>query len=329
MPERTSVTQVVNLGVEVTAGTAVAATRRLAGVSLSPSAQADVQLFRPGGYKYNTISATNREWSEGSLAGIPNYNELAYLFSGLFGAGTITTPDGAGAPSGRQWVWNPSSTAEDVPVTFTVEQGSAFRAHQIAYGLITELSMNFTRESVELGGAFMGRRITDAFTLTGGVSETALVPITADSLDVYFDTTSAGLGTTKLLRVLSAELSISGKWNPLWVVDSSQTSYAAHVEVAPDYSLTMTVEADAAGMGLLTNMRAEDTRFVRIQSSGPTIGAAVAYRLRWDMACKVSGIGDFSDSDGVYAVQFTLTPVHDATWTKAHSIELRNTLAAL
>jgi hypothetical protein len=82
MPERASIFQVAQLGVEATAGTGVAANKLLQTMSLEMGPKLDVSIFRPQGIKYATISALNREWVEGKLSGMMNYTEIVYLFNG-------------------------------------------------------------------------------------------------------------------------------------------------------------------------------------------------------------------------------------------------------
>ena len=59
--------------------------------------------------------------------------------------------------------------------------------------------------------------------------------------------TGAGLGGTKLTRVLSGSLDISDRYSPLWAIDCAVDGFAAHVETPPTAQLKLLVEADAAG----------------------------------------------------------------------------------
>lgn len=329
MPERSTISQNVQVGVETTSGTAVAATKRLTSLTIRPGVQADVKTFRPQGTKFATVTALGKESSAAAIEGQPVYDELVYPLSGLLGAAVITTPDGAGAPTGRLWTFSPSSTAEDTPKTFTVEVGSSVRAHRIAYGLVTDLTIGGNRDELSVGGSMIGQALQDGITLTAGPTDLPLVPILPSQVSVYLDTTSGGLGGTKLTRVLSWEWAVGSKYAPLWVVDAAVPSFAAHLESEPSAAAQLTVEADAAGMALLTLLRSGATRFLRIEAIGATIGAAVTYRLRIDQAVKVSAVADFTDEDGVYAIQFTLAAVHDGTWGKAMQVSLQNTTAAL
>jgi hypothetical protein len=120
------------------------------------------------------------------------------------------------------------------------------------------------------------------------------------------------------------------RFNPVWVLNSANTSFVAHVEQEPTAQVTLMVEADAAGMGLLSTMRAGSTQFLRIKAtSANTAGVGNPYSLTLDQAVKVSDVGDFSDEDGVYAIEYTFDVVYDATWAKALQVELVNKQTAL
>lgn len=339
MAERTTVTQINQIGIEGagTPGTAVAATKRMTALSIGPAISTDINFFVPAGQKFASVAAVNREWVEASLEGQPTYSELVYPLSSLLTTPTVAEIlDGATPTGGFRWNFNPSSTAEDTPKTFTVEQGSSFRAQRFAYGIVTELGMEIGRDALSLDGSMLGTRLEDGITLTpgAGVTTVPLVPILPSQIDVFLDATPGGIGTTKLARVLSAGINISERYGPLWVLDSSKTSWAAHVELVPTATVTMTVEADAQGMALLTNMRGGDTRFIRIRGIGSRIytGATnVDHSFQFDCSAKVSEPGDYADADGVYAIEFTFQIVHDTTagWNKALSVELINEVAAL
>jgi hypothetical protein len=324
--ERSALTQGVQVGVETTPGTAVAANRLLNTISIEPSMSVDMNKLRPLGQKFPSIITPGKEWVEADVSGVGSYTELIYIFSGLLAQATPTTVGG----TGRQWQFNPASRAEDVVRTLTVEQGGVVRAHRFAYGLFTEAELEFTRDNVELSGSMIGMRLSDGITMTAAPTAIEEMPILPTEIDVFLDPASAGLGATKLMRALSATWSVGDRFNPVWVLNSALNSFVAHVEAEPSASATLMVEADAAGMGILAHMRAGATRFMRIAATSPIeAGTAVPHSLHLDAAVKVSDVGDFSDEDGVYAIEWTFDMVHDATWGRALRATVVNKIAAL
>jgi hypothetical protein len=440
MPERASVFEKAQIGVESTAGTDVAATKIIQSFSIAPSIQSESQVFRPQGQKFNVAAIQNKEWTEADIEGYLDFNELAYLLASLM---SYAAPSGT-APA-YTWTFAPAQSSADTVKSYTVETGSSVRAQQFTYGLVNELTFEYSRDELTLSGSMLGQKTTDGITptdlsavataatlttaLTGanndlvftaavtglagreititytdpaapGVSESVAVsgrritftlstdgssvitstgdslkatllasaeasalvtaadagandgtgvvtalaetalsggagatwairPMSGNGVDVYLDATSAGLGTTKLTRVLSAEWTLGNRFSPLWVLNSANASFVATVENAPDFTVTMMVEADSAGMAILEYVRSADTKFMRIQNTGPVLTGSTTYRLRFDVAVKFTEVGEYSDEDGVYAIEFTATGVYDAGWAKAVNVTLVNNVAAL
>lgn len=327
MPERASVTQSVQVGVESTPGTAVPAGKLFSSIGIEPAIQIDINRFRPMGQKYPSILTPGREWVQAGLSGVGSYSELVYLLSGIMNAPTPSTVD----TSAKQWLFESAARAEDSIKTLTVEQGGAVRAHSFAYGLPTELTLNMTRNGVEVGGAMIGQRLSDAITMTPTPTGIEEKPILGRHVDVFIDSASGGLGTTKLTRAFNAVWRLGNRFNPVWALNTLLPSFASHVETEPTAQIELLVAADAQGMGELTTMRAGTTRFIRILATGDDLAGAATqkYEMRIDAAAKVSGISEFTDEDGVYAVRYTFDVVYDATWTHAQQVRMTNKLGSL
>lgn len=326
MTERAAIFEVVQLGVETTPGTGVSANKRLLGLTVTPRVQAETNPVRPSGYKTPTSVVVNKEWSEATIGGHPAYNDLTYMFASCI---SYAAPTEVEVGSVYQWTFAPGINSEDTVKTYTVECGSSARAGKFTYGLVRNFSLSFSRDRVEQRGTMMGWRYTDGITLTASPTEIGLIPILPAHVDVYMDDTAVGLGTTKLTRNMSADFEIPDRFGQVWALNSANESFAAHIEREINATLRLRMEADATGMALLTALRDGDKKFVRIQATGPSVGAASNYTLTIDMCGMVSAIGEFSDSDGVYAVEFTLQAVYDSDWGKAFEVRLINSLAAL
>lgn len=340
---RSTATQAVQIGREVTPGTAVPADVILSGLSLmlNPSVESDV--FRPKGYKYPTLVTANKEWSSGSIEGTATYEELVVLLAAVMGQPVTAEILDTAIPTGAyRWTFSPQSSGIDTPQTYTLEQGDAEQGSQAAYGLITDMDLDVSRSEIKVGGSVFAGLIDNAAGMTAGA--TALVPdlhpIQPGQVCIYVAATHAGLdsGTdsdpaARWPNALSIHPSIGGRFNPVWFLNCTQDSFSGHVEAPePDYALDFLVEADASGLAFLDDFRAGATKFVRIEATGPEIysgGIVVKHRLRWDFAVKVLEPGEKSDEDGVYAVQPNLQVVHDATWGHASTVEVINTVASI
>lgn len=336
MAERSSISQTVQVGAESTAtpGTAVVTGKSLTalGIEMGPSITFD--RFRPAGYKYATIVTPNMEFVTANLTGRPTYTEIIYPLSGLLGGATIATPSGGTAS--RSWTFSPSSTAADIPITYTVAVGGTAatdRAEKFTYGLVTGMTMAFDRTSVSMTGAMIGQIMSigvGTAQMSGTATAIALVPVLSSQVCVYSDATSGSLGSSKLTRVMSGEIAITNKYAPLWTVDCAQTSFVAHVDVEPSAKLKLTVEADAAGLAHYTNAQAGTTEFLRVEATGTVIEAgSIKYKMTWDMAAKIDSISPFADKNGVYAYDIGYDIVHDATYTRALQVTVINALTSL
>ncbi len=314
--ERSTISQIVQLGVEAedTPGTPVTATVRLNSMSIEPTINANVNRFRPQGSKYESVAALGKEWTTAAVQGVATYDEIVYALSSVLTKSDAVTSGATTESEAKTWVFRPATYAADLPVTYTIEHGSTEGADSFAYGLFQEFGIDINRDTVQVSGSMIGHRMTvDGVTLATEVADLPQVPILPTAFDVYLDTLLADIGETKLGRVLTASWKIGSRSNPLWVVDSSETSWINHVETQPSLEVQMLVEADSDGMAFLDQMRSGATKYLRIQATGPLIPGTVSthYKLIIDMPVKIVATGGFSDADGVYAISWTFTGVND------------------
>ena len=335
MAERASISQAIAIGVEATPGVPVAATKRLGSIGFQMSTETEVNAQRPNGQKYANLHVVGKEWTESDIEGAPVYTEMQYIFASLLNAPTVAPIlDGATPTGAHKWTFQSNSFGEDAPRTFTVEQGSAVRAHRVSNGIISDFTLNWDREELEIEGMMLGKALEDGITLTPGAVGLDQVPIRPTEVSVYLDDDASEIGTTKLLRALSGEINLESRYAPLWVVDAAQPSFANTIEGEPELEFTLTQMADAQAMENLVRMRNGQTRFLRWQAVGPVIyspasGDSIRHTLTIDIAGQVSEVGEFDDEDGVFAIEWTFGGVHDPAWGRAIRAELITNVGAL
>jgi hypothetical protein len=333
--ERSSISQSVQIGVESTPGTPVAASKRLQSIGFKLGPKVDSKANLPIGQKYPNLVVVGKEWSEAELSGMPVYTELPYIFSSLMSTATSVTEtmDSAIHTGGFVWTFDSLSFGDDTPKTYTLEQGSSARAHRVSNGIITSLSLDWSRDETKIGGTLLAQALTDGITMTGSPTSLAQVPVRPTHWSVYLDDTAAGLGGTKLTRALKGNIKISDRFGPLWVVDAAQNSFVNTVEIEPKVTFNVMQMADAAAMANLTAMRNGSTKFLRLEAVGPNIytngGVIVNNTFRLDLAGQIGDIEPFEDSDGVYAITWDFSAVNDSTWGKAYQVKVTTTTAAL
>lgn len=326
MPERASLLQATQIGIEVTPGTAVAANKRLLATSIDAGIEADVKLFRPMGQKFSTLAALGKESVSGDISGQLSYTDWVYLMAGGI---AYAAPAQQAATTAYKWTASMAQAVEDTIKTYTVEVGGAIRAHKFAHAMINNLGYTVNHDEVNVKGSIIGHALTDGITMTATPTDIALVPVLPTQFDVYMDTTSAGLGTTKLTRAFDIDFETGDRFEPVWAIDSAQSSFATYVEAEMEPKLSFKAAADAVGMSLLTNMRAGTKTFIRVKATGSLIASTYYYTFQHDLCCVVSAAQKFEDMDGVYAIGWELTPVYDSGWGKSMEFQITNMLTAL
>jgi hypothetical protein len=266
MADRASINQKVQIAVETTSGTAVPANRSLNWGTIQLGIESDIKQYLATGHKYTSIQVENMEWTSGSMDGPLDFNASVYPLSGAMGS---TSPVASGASTlAKDWIFTPPITGNASPKTFTIEQGDAVRAHKLAYGLFTQWGYKGTRKDFTTSTKLVGQLLTDGITMTSSPTSIALAPMVAKQFNVFLDTTQAGLGTTKLTRVLSVEFNMDNIYNPAWFINRSDPSWSTHIDTEPKTSFKLMLEADATGMGLLTPVRDGSTRYIRVEAQG-------------------------------------------------------------
>jgi len=349
MSIRATANQVVQAGLEGAGapGVKVAATRRLASLSIAPKMEAETTAFRPKGVKYPTVQAANKVWSSAEVSGTPTYDEIIVPLSSVFTLPVVTNiMDGVTPTPAFKYVFTPKSSGADAPTTWTVESGEA-NGEVFTHGLFTDFDLDVSRGEVTLGGTMIGQRLLTDQVLTAGLQTPDLVPILPGQFSIYMADDVADLGTgagtdKQLTKVVSLHPQAGSRFNPAWFLNASNASFSTYVENAePDFSVDFLAEADDDGLALLAALETGATKFLRLEAIGPVLASMTdfpgltedeTYRLTWDLAVKVTDPGDFSDEDGVYAVGPTLAVVHDGDWGKASEVTVvcaSTTLAAI
>lgn len=332
MADRFPVSEVVQCGIESVLGTAVAPTIQFGGLNVELDTAVEYDEFSPMGQIPGSIVAPRQEWSSGALSGYPTYTEIQYPLSNLLGAATITTP--SGASTARQWVWTPSASTPWTPKSWTIRRGvPSGTAEEANYALLSGLALEFSRTAAPtIGGDLFARRLDYAATLaTTGVTVPALVPILPAEGDIWLDSTGAGLGTTKLLRDFAFNYSIADLLGPIWPINSSFNSFAAHGVQKPTLEAVLRMGNDAAGRALVTNMRAGSSVFVRYKATSATeVESGFPYSLQIDTALKCFSAPSRGDEDGLLStLEWTFRNVYDSTWAQWLRVTLVNGSSAL
>lgn len=318
--DRATLNETTQLGLETTPGTVVPANKLMSSLTILPTPELDIKLFGPANQKFNAVSIVNKESGMADLEGILDYNEVVFPLSSVM---TQVTPTGGPAYT---WVFGMSNNEPDDPATFTIEQGNAVSGHasRAGYGLVTEFTINVSRDDTSVGGSMMTQDQEPDIVMTASPDTIPLKPVMPRHWDVYIDDTFGGLGGTQMDRVFEFTLTIGDRFNPIWPLKSSEGSYAGHVETKPTVTAELRMEADDEGLAMITALKAGDRKYIRLVGTSGTdyITGTTPYSITIDMAGVVSDVGDLEDMDGVYGQTITLTAVFESGWGSGKAIEI-------
>lgn len=318
-----SVFQGVQIGVEGTPGTPVAANKKLLAVNMTPSPQVETKPFKAMGNKYASFAVLNKEWSSINIEGTPTYNEMVYLFSSLL---HYSAPTQQGATLAYKWIFGSNTSAADFGKTFTIEQGDTESAWRVAGVRISGLTLGFSRNGITVSGTGVGQQFETDITLTADPTALTPVPVLPTELKFYMADTFATLETAQpLVNAFSLEWSLTDKFGLAWPVGQNPEA----VEGEPNASGKITVATDTAGMGLIAALRSATTKWFRIEATGKAIEDVYSHKLTIDFPAQIESVSDPKNLDNVFTIDFGLLPIHDASWGKAMNIEIVTNLASL
>lgn len=201
MAERAMIFELSQIGVEAlaTPGTAVQATKTIAGYSVTVTPNPTAKTFTPKGYKFPTVGVLIKEQTDLKVDGIGTYNEMVYPLASVLTDPVITTP--GGGTLSRLWTYTMSTTAPDSQRTFSMELGSnAIRSFHLRNCLFTDFGLTFNRKDVvKIAGtmlaqagyddkvrwlSFVGTVTAGTFTITVGANTTSALAYNASAATI-------------------------------------------------------------------------------------------------------------------------------------------------
>lgn len=326
---RATVNQKVQLGWEATAGTPVPANKLVEAWEVTLGSKVATKQFRATGRRHNTASELLTDMSTGKLKGVACYNSMGYLYGNLYGKATPV----AHSPSTTAYdsIWTPPISGALAPSPWTIQQGDGNYGEQYAYALISGFAHEVSRKSeVTQSGDLFAQALTTGASLTASPSAIPVVPMVGGHFNLYLDGTSAGIGSTQIVNPIKFGPSASGYFNQFWPVNRSNASFGSHVDAAPKFEFKLLLEADTQGWSLRANLTAGTRCYVREQATGPVLdaGNSINYGYTHDFCLFVTNVSDLQDSDGVYAIEWTMELAEDTSWGsgQAHKITLTNAI---
>ena len=337
MTRRSFTNQEVQIGKEASHGAGGAAGKILGGMSVwTMGGKPTTKQFMTVGRHYASASAMLTDESSGKVSGVGDFATVAYIFGSHWGTGSPV----AHAPSitAFDYTWTPGLVGKyiDTALSYVIQCGDASDAEQYAFSVFNGFGYSGGRtQEISFESDILAQAFTDGITKTASPTELVPTPMTGAMANIYLDTTSSGIGGTLLATsVLSYQFKADPYYKQYWPTNRTNASFADLIDIDKKHVFTLKLEADSASIAYKSTYLATGARaYVRVDVQGPTIDQANAVKaaFRHDMACFVTGMKEFEDVDGVYAVEYELTLAEDTAWTpgKSQVITLTNLMTAI
>jgi len=160
---RATALQLVQVGKESVAGTAVACTTMFQsiGMEITPGGDGFTEQ-RAQGQRWTSVVVPGREWADVKLSGPLDYVEDTWLLLSLKRVAATTLASGA-----YSWVIAPSLAAEDLYNTYTLQQGTPQHGHRVTYAALKEYGISWMKDKApERSGSMWARRLEDDIDLS-------------------------------------------------------------------------------------------------------------------------------------------------------------------
>lgn len=274
-------------GKESTRGTAVAATKILAGAQVKGVPTDRQYQFIEDALGVRAASARSNAYEllvEDTLT-LPAcyYQALPLIFScGL--KGNITASEATPGQGDYLWTFTPSMTAANAPDTVTLEMGDDTQAYEIEYVMFRnikvsgEIAQDGGDSPVQVEVEYFGRQVT-ATTFTGALTLPTMTTMNAKLARLYKDALWASKGTTELASTLRGfEFEIMTGIHPKFFGDANRY-FSTHGEAILGAMLTLTLEGNSTADSIWDDYQAGTASAYALKINGPVIGTGTAHNL--------------------------------------------------
>lgn len=318
---------IIQLGREETAGTAVAATAIWRGPATDIVDESE-HIFPEE--HVGMLLPTNREYVPNKYARLtfPETELTFEQFLHVLEAGVKTVSATGTGPYVYTYSFPTSTTLNSIK-TYTLESGSklAGDANEMEYAFVEEFGLSGTgKEAWKLSSTWVGRQKSTT-TLTAGLSLTTQEEAFFNKTQLYIDATGGTVGTTAKAGVLTAAtFNVKTGVVPLWTADG-QLYFYGHKFVQPEVTFTLTFELEN-NSGILAAQRAAwVAKTLQLFSLKCTGSSTSIIQLKW--AGKYTGFGEYNNADGNTVVEASGRALYSSTDSLYTTIVVTNSLATV
>lgn len=323
----------IQLGREVAAGTAVAATAIWRGMGTLEDTrevvfpEEDVGIF-PG---------TDRMYAP-KLGGQLEMEAVPLTFEQVFHileAGVLTVGTGVadGAGSGKIYNYTFPETAANTIKTYTIEGGDNQEAEEMEYSFVSEFELaGKGGEAWTMAATWMGRQVTVS-SFTGALTIPTVEEALFSKTLLYIDVIGGTYGTTvKSDTLLGASLKVTTGWVPVWTgVGAAYFGFAK--QTPPEITLEITFEHDGTSAAEKVFWRAGTARKLQLKCVGSALatpGTAYTYKsLIVNLCGKWEKFNKIDEMDGNDIISSTFRGRYNSTAADAGNIIVVNEVATV
>lgn len=322
----------VQLGLEVTAGTAVDATRVWRGPVAFPT---DARTLEFPAENVGIIGGTTRTNTPKLQADFSfpateaTFEQLPYVLCAGIKNVTAGVADSMG--SGYVYTYTLPTTALNTISSLTIEAGDNQRVDEVEFAFCRSFSLSGAAgEAMMVSSEWSGRQLTDAEFTTTGVTTPTVEEANIAKITMYVDDTTIGttpVGTSVRNFTFNANTGWVARFGPTGNLYFAQPSFGED-----EYTLNVTFDHDTTSEAELNAFRGESTRLVRLKAEGTALTTAGNYTYKSvviDMAGKWEGLGDLGEDEGINTLSGTFRCRYDETAATRGSITVVNELANL
>lgn len=306
----------IQLGIETTAGTAVAATTIWRGTGTIEDTRETVFVEEDVGL----LPGTDRSYvpklgASLSLESTPATFEQLPIICEMGIRTDAPAQDGAG--SGYIYQYTEATTAAPTIKTRTIEGGDDEAVEEMEYAYVESLTIEgAASEACMMSAETRGRQVSvSAFTTTATLP--TVEEILASKGKLYIDTAGGTIGSTQISNSL---LNFALNWTTGLIAVPTLDGdlfFTFVKKTTPEITLDLTFEHDSSSVAEKVNWRAETPQLIRLQFEGSaveTAGTSYTYKtFNIDLAGKWDTFSALADQDGNDIVTGTFRARYNST----------------
>lgn len=321
----------IQLGLETTAGTAVAATALWRGMGTIEDQRETVFPEEDIGL----LSGADRTYVPKLLAALTldeteaTFEQLGYPLSA--GVKNVVSGSADGSGSGKIYTYDFATNAQATVKTYTLEGGDDQQEEEMEYSFVTAFTLKgVAGEAWKVSSDWQGRQVAPS-TFTAAIAVPTVEEMLFSKTKLYIDATTIGT-TQKTQTLLEASLDVKTGITPVFTADG-QLYFSFTKQVMPEVVLEVTFEHDGTAVAEKAAWRAGTTRLIQLKCEGSTLTTAgTTYSVKTaiiNLAGKWEKFDKLGESDGNDVVKGTLRARYHSTSGQFATIILVPELASL